>query len=127
MYLHIAGGSLVAAFTNGRMIDWSYTREARKLGITVVKKRHQDLFKFPFERARLQIAIPILMSCSVLTIAYGWILQVKTNIAGPCVMLFFLGYTLIASTQSISILIVDINPTIAGTATAAFNLIRCLL
>lgn len=127
VYLPIAGGSLVAAFTNGRLIDWSYAREAQKLGIKVVKKRHQDLSEFPIEKARLQIAIPILMSCSVLTIAYGWILQARTNIAGPCVILFLLGYTLIASTQSISILIVDINPTIAGTATAAFNLIRCLL
>ena len=42
-------------------------------------------------------------------------------------MLFLMGYTLIASTQTISILIVDINPGLAGTATAAFNLIRCLL
>jgi hypothetical protein len=42
-------------------------------------------------------------------------------------MLFVQGFSLIASTQCISILIVDINPGLAGTATAAFNLIRCLL
>jgi MFS family permease len=127
VYLPIAGGSLIAAFANGRLIDWSYAREARKLGIPVVKKKQQDMSKFPIERARLNIAMPTLVSCSVFTIAYGWVLQARTNIAGPCVMLFFLGYTLIASTQSISVLIVDINPKIAGTATAAFNLVRCLL
>lgn len=127
MYLPLAGGSLVAAFTNGRLIDWSYAREAKRLGIKLVKSRWQDLSNFPIEKARLQVAAPVLLSCSLFTIAYGWILHFRTNIAGPCVMLFFLGYTLIASTQSISILIVDINPGIAGTATAAFNLIRCLL
>jgi len=41
--------------------------------------------------------------------------------------LFVMGFALIAGTLSISILIVDINPGRAGTATAAFNLIRCLL
>jgi sugar phosphate permease len=42
-------------------------------------------------------------------------------------MLFIQGFSLISSTQCISILIIDINPKVAGTATAAFNLIRCLL
>lgn len=127
MYLPIAGGSLVAAFTFGRLIDWSYEREAKRLGMKLVKSKEQDLSKFPIEKARLQIAIPVLLFCSIFTIAYGWVLQARTTVAGPCVILLFLGYTMIASTQSISILIVDINPKIAGTATAAFNLIRCLL
>jgi sugar phosphate permease len=125
--LPIAGGSFCAAFTQGRLIDWSYAREAKKLGIKVVKARQQDLTNFPIEKARLLVAIPMLLSSSLFTIAYGWVLHYRTHIAGPCVFLFFMGYTLIASTQSISVLIVDINPGIAGTATAAFNLIRCLL
>jgi MFS family permease len=127
MYLPICGGSIVAAFTQGKLIDWSYHREARRLGIKVVKSRQQDLSNFPIEKARLQVAIPLLFACSLFTIAYGWILHFRTNVAGPSIMLFLLGYTLIASTQSISILIVDINPGLAGTATAAFNLVRCLL
>jgi hypothetical protein len=118
MYLPLSGGSLLAAFTQGKLIDWSYHREARRLGIKVMKSRQQDLTNFPIEKARLQVAIPLLFMCALCTIAYGWILHFRTNVAGPCVMLFFLGYTLIASTQSISILIVDINPGLAGTATA---------
>jgi MFS family permease len=127
MYLPISGGSLLAAFTQGKLIDWSYHREARRLGIKVVKSREQDLSNFPIEKARLQVAIPLLFACALFTVAYGWILHFRTNVAGPFIILFFLGYTLIASTQSISILIVDINPGLAGTATAAFNLVRCLL
>ena len=121
MYLPLAGGSLVSAFTNGRIIDWSYMREAKRLGIVVKKSRQQDLSEFPIEKARLQIAIPILFACTLFTVAYGWVLHFRTNIAGPCIVLFFLGYTSIASTQSTSILIVDINRGKAGTATAAVN------
>ncbi|KAI9644092.1 hypothetical protein NHQ30_007444 [Ciborinia camelliae] len=127
MYLPISGGCLVAAFTQGKMIDWAYFREARRLGIVVVKSRQQDLSQFPIEKARLQVGFPMIMLASLSTITYGWIMHFRVNIAGPCVILLVLGYTLIASTQAVSILIVDINPGAAGTATAAFNLVRCLL
>jgi len=127
MYLPIAGGSTLAAFTQGLIIDWSYRREAERLGIKVIKSRQQDLSNFPIEKARLQVAIPMLFACMVFTIAYGWVLESRTSVAGPIILLICLGYTLVASVQSISILIVDINPGIAGTATAAFNLVRCLL
>jgi MFS family permease len=127
MYLPISGGSLLAAITMGKIIDWSWFREGRRVGIKVTKSRQQDLSNFPVEKARLQVAIPMLFLSCVCTIIYGWILHFRVNLAGPCIILFFLGYTLIGATQTISILIVDINPNIAGTATAAFNLIRCLL
>ncbi|KAH8601979.1 MFS multidrug transporter-like protein [Bisporella sp. PMI_857] len=127
MYLPISGGCAFAAFAHGKLIDWSYSREARRLGLTVNKSRGQDLTNFPIEKARLLITIPILLMCVSFIIGYGWILHFETNVAGPCVMLFFMGYTFVASTQSVSILIVDIYPEAPGTATAAFNLIRCLL
>ena len=127
MYLPISGGSIVAAFVQGRVVDWSFQREARRIGMKVTKSRQQDLTDFPIEKARLRVGIPMLLLACLSTIAYGWILHFRTNVAGPCVMLFLQGFSLIASTQVISILIVDINPGLAGTATAAFNLIRCLL
>lgn len=127
MYLPIAGGSLVAAFSIGKLIDWAYFREARKLGVKVIKSRQQDLRNFPIEKARLVISFPALLVAATSMIGYGWILHFQTSIAGPCVMLFLMGYTLIGGTQAINILIVDVNPGLAGTATAAMNISRCLL
>ncbi|QSZ32932.1 hypothetical protein DSL72_002515 [Monilinia vaccinii-corymbosi] len=127
MYLPISGGCLVAALTQGKLIDWSYFREARRLGLTVVKSRQQDLSHFPIEKARLQVGFPMIMLASLSTLTYGWIMHFRVNIAGPCVILPVLGYTLIASMQTASVLVVDVNPGAAGTATAAFNLVRCLL
>lgn len=125
MYLPLSGGSLVAALVQGRIIDWFWFwfREGRGVG----KRRQQDLSHFPIEIARLQVAVLMLVLACLLTVLNGWVLHFRVNLAGPCIVLFFLGYTLIASTQTISILIVDTNPGIAGTGTAAFNLIRCLL
>ncbi|KAE8452761.1 hypothetical protein EG329_013033 [Mollisiaceae sp. DMI_Dod_QoI] len=113
MYLPLAGGSVVAAFTQGRFIDWNYRRHAQKLGIVVQKRKMQDLSNFPIERARLEVAMPFLLLACLSTISYGWILDKRTSVAGPIVMLFVQGFGLIASTQCISILIVDINPELA--------------
>jgi multidrug resistance protein len=127
MYLPMSGGSILAAFTQGKLVDWSFAHEAKRLGMKVTKSRQQDLSNFPIEKARIKVAMPMLVLACLSTIAYGWILHFRTNIAGPCIMLFIQGFSMISSTQCISILIIDINPKVAGTATAAFNLIRCLL
>lgn len=127
MYLPISGGSIVAAFTQGKLVDWSFAREAKKLGILVQTRKQQDLTHFPIEKARLQVAAPMLLLSTISTIIYGWILHFRVSVAGPIIMLFIQGFALFASTQCVSILIVDINPGLAGTATAAYNFIRCLL
>jgi multidrug resistance protein len=127
MYLPMAGGSIVAAFMQGKLIDWVYFHEAKKLGIVVTKSRQQDLTHFPIEKARLKVAFPMIMFATIVTIIYGWLLHFQVSVAGPCVMLFFMGFSMVGATQCVSILIVDINPGQAGAATAAFNLVRCLL
>ncbi|TVY86898.1 Itaconate transport protein, partial [Lachnellula willkommii] len=93
MYLPIAGGSLLSAFTQGKLIDWSWFREGRRVGIKVTKSRQQDLSHFPIEKARLQVAIPMVFLSCICTIIYGWILHFRVHLAGPCIILFFLGYT----------------------------------
>lgn len=48
-------------------------------------------------------------------------------IAGPCVALFIIGYAVVAGFNCMSILMVDMYPAKAATATAANNLVRCFL
>ncbi len=127
MFLPLAGGSVVAAFTQGKVVDWSFAREAKKLGMPVTKSKQQDLINFPIEYARLRAAFPMVLLSFLATVCYGWLLHFRVSVGGVCVVLFLMGIGMIGATQCISILIVDINPGQAGTATAAFNLIRCLL
>jgi hypothetical protein len=75
----------------------------------------------------MQIALPVLLVGAAAVIGYGWLLGHKVSLAGPIVMLFVLGYCLTASFQSLNILMVDIYPGRAATATAANNVCRCLL
>jgi hypothetical protein len=58
-------------------------------------------------------------------IAYGWVINVKTNLAGPVVTLFLTGYTTTGTFSSLNTLIIDINVESPAIAVAASSLIRC--
>lgn len=127
VFIPFGAGSLISAFTTGKMIDWNWRRHAKKSGFPVKKNRYQDLTNFPVEKARLQVCMPLLYLTCVSMIIYGWTLSFRTSLAGPLVVLFFAGYGVIASFQILQILMVDLNPGHAAASTAANNLFRCLL
>jgi hypothetical protein len=58
-------------------------------------------------------------------IAYGWVMNFKTNLAGPVITLFLTGHTATGAFSSLNTLIIDINVESPATAAAASNLIRC--
>lgn len=75
----------------------------------------------------MELALPLLLGGSAATVGYGWLMSHKVSLAGPIIMLFILGYCLIAGTQPLNVLLVDIYPGKPAAATAANNVIRCLL
>lgn len=90
-------------------------------------RRQTDLSDFPIEQARMQIALPMLILGAAAVAGYGWMMDHKISLAGPVIMLFIFGYCMIASSQCLNILMVDIYPGKPATATAANNVTRCLL
>ena len=126
-FIPVGGGSILAVFTQGRIVDYNYRRYAERLGFPVTKTKAQDLANFPIERARLEIALPALLIEAVAIIAYAWVTKFVTNLSGPLILLFIIAYSSCASFSIMSILIVDIYPEKAGQATAANNLCRCWL
>ncbi|KAH8882936.1 major facilitator superfamily transporter [Thozetella sp. PMI_491] len=127
MYLPMAAGSVVAALFMGRLINWNYQRHARALGLPVDKTRETDLTNFPIEKARLEIAMPLVGLSTAVILAWGWAMQYKAGVAVHCVLLFLMGLALIGANNATNTLIIDINPSKAGAAIAANNLTRCLI
>lgn len=127
MFLPIGAGGIVSAFTTGRAIDWNYRRYAKKHGLSVEKNRQQDLSDFPIEKARIEIAMPLLYLGAAAVLGYGWTMDHHVSLAGPIILLFILGYALVAAFQVLNVLMVDIYPGQAATATAANNIVRCEL
>jgi multidrug resistance protein len=128
-FIPIGVSSGLSTLTVGRAVDWNFARHSRLLGLTPeeAKAKNRELGDFPIERVRCEIALPCLILASASTIVYGWVLDYKTSVAGPLVMLFFVGFCVNGFFTILSVLMVDIYPREPATATAANNLVRCWL
>ncbi|OQV03964.1 hypothetical protein CLAIMM_08927 [Cladophialophora immunda] len=120
-------GTILATITNTRLLDRNFKKYALKAGLEVDRKKQGDLSKMPIERARLEIGMPFFAFGAVFIIIYGWLLEQRVNIAGPIIMLGAIGYTTMVGFNTISVLIIDLHRKRAATASAASNLVRCLL
>ncbi|KAK8930167.1 hypothetical protein H634G_01277 [Metarhizium anisopliae BRIP 53293] len=127
MYLPLALGSIGAASIVGPSINWNFKRHCIRSGIPYDQSRQNDLSNFPIEQARLEIGLPLLCLGAVSIIGWGWAMHAATHVAVPCVISFFLGIGMIGYNNTTNILLVDVHPGRAGTATAANNLTRCLV
>lgn len=124
IYIPLSLGTLVSAVSTGQLVNWNFKRHASKHGYPLACNRQLDLDKFPIENARLEITWPLTLIAAASLIMYGWIMHLHTNMAAPAVILFLFGYTNVAAYKTTSILLVDIHPGKAATASAASNLIK---
>jgi MFS family permease len=126
-FLAYGTGGFIAPIVTGRCMDWNYRRVARKIGFSIDRRRGDDLAKFPLELARIQVAFPFLVVGNVALLLYGWILQIEASVAVPLVLQFLMGLFLTGGFNVMSIMLVDLYPESPSTATAANNLVRCLV
>lgn len=126
-YIPLGCGTIAAAFIRGRIIDSRFRHYANELGLEVVRNRKIDLTNFPLEKARIEVVLPTLYLGSACIIAFGWTVQCETHLAGPLILLFFIGLCSSATNSTFQVLLVDIYPGRAGAVTAANNLLKCWL
>lgn len=128
-FIPIGVASGISTMTIGRAVDWNFARHARRLGISSeeAKKKNRELGDIPIESVRCEMALPVLVLASISTIIYGWVLDFRTSVAGPLVMLFPVGFCANGFFTICSVLMVDIYPDAPAAATAANNLVRCWL
>ncbi|TKA57857.1 hypothetical protein B0A49_12524, partial [Cryomyces minteri] len=118
-------GCFLAPVINGRLLDWNFRRVAKAAGISIDKKRSNELRNFPLEKARIQVAWPLVVVGDVAMLCYGWTMQYSTSIrslAAPLVLQFILGVTFTGAFNVMSVMLVDFYPLSPSTATAANNL-----
>ena len=126
-YLPLGFGSLTSRWTVGRILDRNFHRLATLHGIPMTRNRQQNISKFPIETARLQVSLPLVYASCLCIVAYAWVMDHKTALAGPLIMLFFTGHFTTGAFSALNTLIVDINHDTPATAVAANNLFRCLI
>jgi hypothetical protein len=125
-YLPLGVGSLTSRWTVGRLLDWNFKKEAQRQGLPIVKNRQRDIEKFNIEVARLTVTMPLVYGACLCIITYGWVMEYKTSLAGPMVILVCTGHLTTGAFSSLNTLVVDIHRQSPATAVAANNLFRCL-
>ncbi|KAF2092006.1 chloramphenicol resistance protein [Saccharata proteae CBS 121410] len=126
-FIPFGSGAFCAPLVNGRALDWNYKRMAKKVGMVIDRKRGDDLKDFPLERTRIEVAVPLLAVGCATILCYGWVMQIHTNLAAPLILFFIMGLTLTGAFNVMNVLLVDLYPGSPATATAANNLVRCLV
>ncbi|RDW80719.1 hypothetical protein BP5796_05417 [Coleophoma crateriformis] len=126
-YLPFGVGCCIASFVNGRMLDRNYKRIAKNIGFSIDRKHGDDLRHFPIEKARIDLIWPLLSVGLACYLCYGWVLEKNANLAWPLILQFLTGFCVNGSFNILSTLVVDLYPQSPSTATAANNLVRCLI
>ena len=120
-------GCAIASILCGKLMDYNYKRVAKAAGITIDRKRGDDMKNFPIEKIRVQVIAPLLF-CGIATLlVYGWVLEKEAPLAVPLILQFILGLCLTGAFNVMSLLLIDFYPLSPATATAANNLVRCLM
>ncbi|KAF2098847.1 MFS general substrate transporter [Rhizodiscina lignyota] len=120
-------GAMCAPILIGRLLDWNFARTARQMGISVDRRVAQNLKDFPLEKVRLAVATPLIYIGLVCYVLYGWMLEINAPLAAPLILHFVIGLTLTGGFNAQSVLLVDVYLQAPATATAANNLVRCLI
>lgn len=120
-------GCSIASILFGRLMDMNYKRVARNAGFRIDIKRGDDLRNFPLEKARIQVFIIPLYFGIAAILCWGWVLERNAPLAAPLVLSFIIGLCLTGSFNVMSTMLVDLYPLSPATATAANNLVRCLM
>lgn len=126
-YIPFGIGCCTASFVNGRMLDRNYKRVAKKIGFSIDRKHGDDLRHFPIEKARIDLIWPLLTFGLSCYLCYGWVLEKNADLAWPLILQFFIGCCINGSFNILSTLVVDLYPQSPSTATAANNMVRCLI
>ncbi|KAL2073082.1 hypothetical protein VTL71DRAFT_10406 [Oculimacula yallundae] len=112
-------GCIIGTLTTGKFLDFDYRRFK-----TSFRGLPED---FPLEKARLRTlyfwSALQMGSCLV----FGWTLEKGVHIAVPIICTFVLGWSATSIISVVSTFMVDVFPKKGASATAAVNLLRCLM
>ncbi|KAG0646112.1 Itaconic acid 2-hydroxyparaconate biosynthesis cluster ITP1 [Hyphodiscus hymeniophilus] len=112
-------GCIIGTLTTGKFLDFDYRR---------IKKSYTgSLETFPLEQARLRtLWLWSGLECASVLI-FGWTLDERVHMSVPIISTFMLGWCATSIIGIVTTFMVDCFPHQAASATAAMNLVRCLM
>ena len=122
-------GSLCSAICNGTLVDWNYSRLKAAFDLQMREQEPGRAPRFPVEKARLQIALPMTYASDISITTYAILIE-SSSLPPLClslVMVFMVTFCITSAYNVMNVLIVDLYYSTPATAMAANNLVRCFL
>lgn len=120
-------GIIAGGFMAGKLMDRNYVHVALKAGLSVDKRKGDDMTHFPIEHARSRWTIRIVLASLCCVVGYGWAVALRAHLAILLVLQCCVGLRCTVLHQTYSALLVDVFQERSGTAAAANNIVRCTL
>ena len=112
-------GCIIGSLTTGKFLDFEYRR---------FKHRYENnAEEFPLEQARLRTVWLWGGIEAASLLVFGWTLRYHVHISVPIIATFFLGWAATSVISVVTTYMVDVFPKQSASATAALNLVRCLM
>ncbi|KAH0029582.1 MFS general substrate transporter, partial [Aureobasidium melanogenum] len=119
VYLANGVGCMVGTLTTGKLLDVDYRRYKKRFA--------QSESNFPLEKVRLRmIYIYGPLQC-IAVLVFSWVVEKHTHVSIPIICLFFIGWAATSIQSIVSTFLVDLYLDRSASATAALNIVRCLL
>ncbi|KAG9557686.1 MFS general substrate transporter, partial [Aureobasidium melanogenum] len=119
VYLANGVGCMVGTLTTGKLLDVDYRRYKKRFA--------QSESNFPLEKVRLRmIYIYGPLQC-IAVLVFSWVVEKHIHVSIPIICLFFIGWAATSIQSIVSTFLVDLYLDRSASATAALNIVRCLL
>jgi MFS family permease len=119
VFLANGSGCVLGTLLTGKFLDYDYRR--------IKENFTGQEVDFPLEKARLRTVWLYASLQIAATIVMGWTLDKDVHISVPIICFFVLGWTAISIQSVVATLLVDIYHSRSASASAALNLVRCLV
>ncbi|KAI8987470.1 major facilitator superfamily domain-containing protein [Mycotypha africana] len=119
-------GCIIGSFVTGKILDRDF-RVVAKQSCHANVTRGKLPVDFPIFKARLRSMWIVAAAIQIITLFYGWMLQIHAHLAVALVLQFIVGFSNTSMFNIFQTLAVDLFPGKSATITASNNLVRCLL
>ncbi|KAK8038031.1 major facilitator superfamily transporter, partial [Apiospora phragmitis] len=127
IYLPFGLGGTISTFFSGTLLDNAYRKAMTRRVLPTDKVSGDDLDSFPIEKARLGVIWAPMILTTMSVVAFGWVLQLRKNIAIPLALQFIAGLCMQLNFSIYNTLLVDKNHRTPAAAQASSNIVRCTL
>lgn len=126
-YLCPGFGTLSGSILGGRVLDWLYKRARLKHEAQLIEDQRCQGSQFDIVSTRLKIYYVGTFVSICFSLVFGWCIEYHVNLAPILISTYICSFFSTSNIAAVTVLLVDMFPSLSSALTSCMNLMRCLL